>query len=456
MTKITSKNPKNGKDIKEYKLLTIDQLDAKIDRAYTVQKSWRKTSFAERSKLMHKAADMLRKNKDKYAQHITDEMGKLYSSAQDEIEKCAWVCEYYADHAKQHLADELLESDASRSMISYAPLGVVLAVMPWNYPFWQVLRFAAPALMAGNAGMLKHASNVPQCALDIEEVFEQAGFPAGLFTTLLIDTDEVEGIIQDSRVVACTLTGSEGAGRAVAETAGSELKKCVLELGGSDPYIILEDADLDHAVEQCVTSRLLNSGQSCIGAKRFIVLEQVYDEFLEKFTDAMSSKTIGDPYESDTDVSPMARIDLRDELHQQVRDTVDAGATLQLGGFIPDRDGAYYPPTILTDIPEGTPGYEEELFGPVASVFKVSDENEAIALANDSDFGLGGAVFTRDVERGERIAREELEAGCCFVNHYVKSDPRLPFGGIKNSGYGRELSHLGIREFCNIKTVYIK
>jgi len=327
--------------------------------------------------------------------------------------------------------------------------------MPWNYPLWQVFRFAAPALMAGNTVLLKHASNVPGSALEIEKIFLDAGFPKYSFSTLLIPSDAVNDILKNNIVKAATLTGSGPAGQAVASTAGENIKKTVLELGGSDPYLILADADLDHAAEQCATSRLLNAGQSCIGAKRFIVVEKVYDSFLQKFKDKLSSAMMGDPMQAVV-LGPMARHDLRDEVHQQVVDSVSKGAKLLLGGTIPDSDGAYYPPTLLTNVSQGMPAYDDEIFGPVASVIKVKDEKEAIRVANDTEFGLGSCVFTQDIERGERIAREEIEAGCCFVNHFVKSDPRLPFGGIKTSGYGRELSYYGIREFVNIKTVYVK
>jgi succinate-semialdehyde dehydrogenase/glutarate-semialdehyde dehydrogenase len=352
------------------------------------------------------------------------------------------------------LADEEVATEASKSYISYQPLGIILAVMPWNYPFWQVFRFAAPALMAGNVGLLKHASNVPQCALEIEKIFRDAGFPDHAFTTLLIKSDQVKSILDHPKVMAATLTGSGPAGEAVAAQAGSNIKKTVLELGGSDPYIVLEDADLEHAAQQCVESRLLNAGQSCIGAKRFIVVEKVYDDFLHLFKRKMENSHMGDPTK-EVDLGPMARHDLRDEVHQQVIDSVEAGARLLLGGMIPESDGAYYPPTILTEVGPGMPAYDEEIFGPVASVIKAKDEEEAIRIANDSIYGLGSCVFTKDVERGERIAKEEIEAGACFVNQYTKSDPRLPFGGIKQSGYGRELSRFGIREFVNIKTVYI-
>jgi succinate-semialdehyde dehydrogenase/glutarate-semialdehyde dehydrogenase len=382
-------------------------------------------------------------------------MGKPLKEGIAEIEKCAWVCDYYAEHAESFLAKETIETDASSSYITYNPLGVVLAVMPWNFPYWQVLRFAAPALMAGNVGLLKHASNVPGCAESIEQLFIEAGFPVGCFTNLLIETEQVKTVIEHPHVKAATLTGSERAGKAVASQAGAQIKKTVLELGGSDAYLILEDADLDHAAKVCAQSRLLNTGQSCIGAKRFVVVESVYDAFLKKFKTLLENAKMGDPLEDDTDVGPMARKDLRDTLHQQVTDSIEKGAACILGGTIPEGPGAFYPPTILTNIQPGMPAYHEELFGPVASVFKVKDEAEAIRIANDSDFGLGAAVFTQDKKRGERIAAEKLEAGSCFVNGLVKSDPRLPFGGIKISGYGRELSHLGIREFVNVKTVWV-
>jgi len=455
MKTITTINPANNQVLMEYNLHTQEEVDKileETEKAYFIN---RKTSFGTRSALMNKAAELLEERKDILAETMTSEMGKTYLSAQSEVEKCAWVCRYYADNAKQFLADEMVDSDASKSYISYQPLGVVLAVMPWNYPLWQVFRFAAPALMAGNTVLLKHASNVPGSALEIEKIFLDAGFPKYSFSTLLIPSDAVNDILENNIVKAATLTGSGPAGQAVASTAGENIKKTVLELGGSDPYLILADADLDHAAEQCATSRLLNAGQSCIGAKRFIVVEKVYDSFLQKFKDKLSSAMMGDPMQAVV-LGPMARYDLRDEVHQQVVDSVSKGAKLLLGGTIPDSDGAYYPPTLLTNVSQGMPAYDDEIFGPVASVIKVKDEKEAIRVANDTEFGLGSCVFTQDIERGERIAREEIEAGCCFVNHFVKSDPRLPFGGIKTSGYGRELSYYGIREFVNIKTVYVK
>jgi succinate-semialdehyde dehydrogenase/glutarate-semialdehyde dehydrogenase len=366
------------------------------------------------------------------------------------------VCEYYAEHAEAFLADEEVETEASRSFVTFRPLGVVLAVMPWNFPFWQVFRFAAPGLMAGNAAVLKHASNVFGCALAIEDVFREAGFPRHLFRTLRIGSKAVDGVIGHPRVRAATLTGSVGAGRAVAKKAGGELKKTVLELGGSDPYLILEDADLDAAVETCVTSRLINSGQSCIAAKRFIVPRRILAEVEERFVAGMRAKTMGDPLDEGSDLGPQARDDLRDDLHRQVEASVEKGARLLLGGEVPETSGAWYPPTVLSGVGPGMPAYEEETFGPVAAIIPVADEEEAIRVANDSDFGLGAAVFTRDAARGEEIAARRLDAGCCFVNAIVKSDPRLPFGGVKHSGYGRELGVFGIREFVNVKTVWVE
>lgn len=452
---IIARNPANGTLIKSYEELTEAQVLEKMERAKTCFQHWRKVDFSTRGKLMNQAADLLKKNKEKYAKLATEEMGKPIKESRSEVEKCAWVCEYYAQNAARFLADEPIETDASISYVHYAPLGVVLAVMPWNFPYWQVFRFAAPAIMAGNVGLLKHASNVPGCAEAIEAIFREAGFPEGVFTNLLIKNDQVQKVIEHPLVAAATLTGSERAGAAVAGTAGKKIKKTVLELGGSDAYLILEDADLDHAASVCAQSRLLNTGQSCIGAKRFLVLEPVYDAFLDRFKQKMEKAVMGDPLNEKTDLGPLARPDLRNELHQQVVDSVQKGAKCLLGGYIPDSEGAFYPPTILVGVKPGMPAYEEELFGPVAAVFRVKDEAEAIRIANDSSFGLGAAVFTKDIKRGERIAAKELEAGSCFVNGLVKSDPRLPFGGIKVSGYGRELSHFGIREFTNIKTVWV-
>ncbi len=449
-----SVNPATGEVIASYDNMKNQEIEAIAQQANEAQSKWRKRSFDKRAALLRKAADLLESNKEEYAELMAREMGKPLPQGISESEKCAWVCSYYADHAETFLENELIESDADKSYITYNPLGTVLAIMPWNFPFWQLFRFAAPALMAGNAAILKHASNVSGCALAIEELLHDAGIPEPLFRTILADRDQVKSLIQNEHIAAVTLTGSTGAGMSVASTAGSEIKKSVLELGGSDPYLILADADIEKAAETCVTSRLINSGQSCIAAKRFIVVEDNYDLFIENIRKLMKGKRIGDPFEEDTDVGPMAREDLRDELQDQVQKSIEAGANCVLGGQIPDRKGSYYPPTILTEVTEGMPAYEEELFGPVASVIKVKNEQEAIRVANDSDFGLGAAVFSRDADRAERIAAEELEAGCCFVNAFVKSDPRLPFGGIKQSGYGRELSHLGIREFVNTKTVY--
>lgn len=447
--------PATGETFRVYEDLKPAAVKDAVQKSHEAYLDWRKTSFAERAKLMKKAGQILDERADEYAKLMTQEMGKPIKDGRAEAKKCALVCSYYADNAEKFLHAEKIDTDASKSFVTYQPLGIVLAVMPWNFPFWQVFRFAAPALMAGNAGVLKHASNVPGCAVAIEEIFRKAGFPESLFKTLLIGSRQVNAVIENPLVKAVTLTGSTPAGRAVAQKAGEYLKKSVLELGGSDPYIILEDADLNQTAATCATSRLINSGQSCIAAKRFIVVEPVAEKFIKKFVEIMRAAKMGDPMKEDTQVGPMARHDLRDELHDQVHRSIEKGAKCILGGQIPDGPGAYYPPTVLLDVKPGMPAYEEEMFGPVAPIIVVKDEAEAIRIANDTVFGLGAAVFTKDTARGERIAAQEIEAGCCFVNSFVKSDPRLPFGGVKESGYGRELSHFGIKEFVNIKTVYI-
>ena len=452
---MTAINPVDGSIIEEYREASDTEVDQAINRAHEAHLEWKRTPFSHRASLMKEAARILRNRSREFGELMTREMGKPLSGGISEAEKCAWVCEYYAENAEEFLADQDVETDAGRSFVTFQPIGVVLAVMPWNFPFWQVLRFAAPNLMAGNAGILKHASNVPGCALAIQEVFEEAGFPEGLFRTLLIPGSRVDPVIENPLVRAVTLTGSTPAGKAVARKAGEELKKTVLELGGSDPYVILEDADVEATARTCATARLINSGQSCIAAKRFIVVDAVRDVFLKAFVEAMKEARMGDPMEEETVVGPQARTDLRDELHDQVVRSLKAGARCLLGGEIPDGPGAFYPPTILTDVGPGMAAYQEELFGPVAAVIPVKDEAEALRVANDTVFGLGAAVFTGDLEKGTRIAREELEAGACFVNAFVRSDPRLPFGGVKESGYGRELSPFGIQEFVNIKTVWV-
>jgi succinate-semialdehyde dehydrogenase/glutarate-semialdehyde dehydrogenase len=448
-------NPYNEKVIKSYAEHSRSEVEKIINSADSAFKQWRCVSIKERSSLMKKAAEVLKKRKGEFGELMTLEMGKPIQQSIAEVEKCAWVCEYYTEYAEQFLTDELIKTDATKSYVSYQPLGVVLAVMPWNFPFWQVFRFAAPGLMAGNAGILKHSSNVSECALAIEEVFKEAGFPENLFRTILVKSLQMDFVIENPLIQAITLTGSIQAGKAVAAKAGSLLKKTVLELGGSDPYIILEDADLVEASTTCVTSRLINGGQSCIAAKRFIIVESVYDDFEKLFVENMKKVKMGDPFDKEILLGPQASISLRDELHQQVIRSVKLGAKLLTGGELPKMEGAFYTATVLSNIKKGMPAYDEELFGPVAALIKVKDENEAVETANDSVFGLGAAVFSRDVERAENIARTKLNAGSCFVNSFVKSDPRLPFGGVNQSGYGRELSVFGIREFVNIKTVYI-
>jgi succinate-semialdehyde dehydrogenase/glutarate-semialdehyde dehydrogenase len=432
------------------------EIEAIVSKADDAFDQWRRSSYPARSLMMKRAGEILRRDKEKHARLMTDEMGKPIIQSRSEIEKCAWLCDYFAGNSEKFLEDVSIASDASKSYVSFQPLGVVLAVMPWNFPYWQVFRFAVPGIMAGNAGVLKHASNVTGCALAIEEVFKQAGFPENLFRTLIVSSGKMDKVIELEKIRAVTLTGSVPAGKAVASKAGSLVKKTVLELGGSDPYIILEDADLEMAAETCVTSKLINGGQSCIAAKRFIVVRKVYDEFRDLFIEKMKHKKMGNPLDETNDIGPQARDSLRNALHDQVRRSVKMGARLLLGGEIPGMKGAYYPPTVLDNVKAGMPAYNEELFGPVASLIEAGNETEAIRIANDSVFGLGAAVFTDDLERGQRIAREELNFGNCFVNAFVKSDPRLPFGGIKESGYGRELSYFGIHEFVNIKTVYIK
>ncbi|HKI93925.1 MAG TPA: NAD-dependent succinate-semialdehyde dehydrogenase [Gemmatimonadales bacterium] len=458
--RIRTINPATGDLFEEYPSHTDREVDEIVRRAEAAFGSWRRLSFADRAQPMRRAADILRQRKQEIGELMAREMGKPVTQGIAEAEKCAWVCEYYADHAEEFLASQAVETDASTSYVAFRPLGIVLAIMPWNYPFWQVFRFAAPGLMAGNAGLLKHAPNVTGCAMAIEKIFTDAGFPAGLFSALRFTAEETgrrtAQLIANPTIRAVTLTGSVRAGKAVAAAAGAHLKKTVLELGGSDPYVVLEDADLTEAVATCVTSRLLNSGQSCIAAKRFVVVDAVRDRFVRMLVEEMGTKKMGDPFAADTDLGPQARLDLRENLHRQVTESVAEGATLLLGGKLPDGPGAFYPPTVLAEVKPGMPAYEEELFGPVAAVLSAKDTADAVRIANDTSFGLGAAVFTSDVQAGERIAAEELEAGCCFVNAFVKSDPRLPFGGIRASGYGRELGVFGIREFVNVKTVYVR
>ncbi len=448
-------NPMTGALVATYTAMAADQAAAIVTQAHEAFTAWRRLGFAERAQPMRSAAAILRHNASDYAALMAREMGKPVKDGMAEIGKCADVCEFFAEHAAQFLAPEPVKTEARKSFVTFQPLGVVLAVMPWNFPFWQVFRFAAPALMAGNGGVLKHASNVPGAALAIEQVFKQAGFPENLFRTLMIGSKEVDAVIAHPRVAAVTLTGSTGAGRAVARKAGEMLKKTVLELGGSDPYLILGDADLDLAAKVSAKGRMVNGGQSCIAAKRFIVVESVRKDFETRFTQAMAAVKMGDPLAEDTQLGPQARHDLRDELHAQVEQSIAKGATLLLGGQVPPGPGAFYPPTILTDVKPGMPAYEEELFGPVAAIIPVANEAEAIAAANDSVFGLGAAVLTQDLERAETIAAQFIDSGCVFVNAAVRSDQRMPFGGVKDSGYGRELSAYGIKEFVNIKGVYI-
>ncbi|NBB85745.1 MAG: aldehyde dehydrogenase family protein [Bacteroidetes bacterium] len=451
---IDSRNPATEETVAQYDELTDAALDAKLQRAADAFAAHRRTALAERSERLRAAADILEDRAEAFGRLMTQEMGKPLAQATAEAEKCAWVCRYYAGNGADMLRPEIIQTDASKSYIAYQPLGPVLAVMPWNFPFWQVFRFAAPALMAGNVGLLKHASNVTGCALQIEEIFQEAGFMEGAFQTLVVSSDRVAGIIADDRVKGATVTGSEGAGRAVGGAAGKAIKPSVLELGGSDPFIVLADAELEEALDTGVTARMQNNAQSCIAAKRFIVEAPVYDAFVEGFTERINQLTVGDPMAEDTDVGPLARPDLRDEVHDQVERSVADGATLRTGGHALDGPGYFYAPTVLADVTPGTVAFEEEIFGPVAAIVKADDVNHAVQLANDTPFGLGGAVFTTDLEQGEAVALR-LECGCAFVNGMVKSDPRLPFGGIKTSGYGRELSRFGLQAFVNVKTVWI-
>jgi acyl-CoA reductase-like NAD-dependent aldehyde dehydrogenase len=451
---VHSINPATGATIESFPLHTEAEIDAALDQAVATQRTWSQTTFAERSALMKKAAAYLRANATRFALNAVREMGKPITEAEAEIEKSAWGCDFYADNAEKFLADEAVVSTASRSFIAYQPLGVVLAVMPWNFPYWQVFRFAAPALMAGNTGILKHASNVTRCALDIEEVFTQTGFPAGAFKTLIVPGAEVKALIADDRIAACTITGSEPAGVSVATESGRALKKHVLELGGSDAYIVLADADIAAAAKTAAKARFQNAGQSCICGKRFIIEDAVYDEFVAAFVAESKVYQTGDPEDRKTTMGPLARTDLRDDLLKQIEGSVAKGAHIALGGTPPPGPGAYMSATILTDVDDTMPVFREETFGPVAAVIRARDAEHAIELANDSIFGLGGALWTGDVNRGVALARR-IVTGAVFVNGMTASDPRLPFGGVKHSGYGRELSYLGIREFMNIQTIWV-
>jgi succinate-semialdehyde dehydrogenase / glutarate-semialdehyde dehydrogenase len=449
---IASINPYTGETLKTFEALSAAQIEQKLHLAAETFQTYRHTPFADRSRMMTRAAEILETEKHEFGKLMTTEMGKPVKAAIAEAEKCALVCRYYAENAEQHLADIVVETNARKSYVRFQPLGPVLAVMPWNFPFWQVFRFAAPALMAGNIGLLKHASNVPQCALAIEEIFTRAGFPNGAFQTLLIGSDAVEGVLNDSRVKAATLTGSEPAGRSVASIAGKQIKKTVLELGGSDPFIVMPSANLDEAVTTAVKARTINNGQSCIAAKRFIVAGEIYEEFERKFVEQMRALKIGDPMEESTEIGPLATPQIANDLEEQVQRAVAAGARVLAGGR--KLKGNFFEPTVLVDLDLKVPVSCEEIFGPVAMLFRVHDIDEAIRVANATPFGLGSAAWTNDLSEQAKFI-DEIEAGSVFINGMVASEPRLPFGGVKNSGYGRELADFGIREFVNIKTVYI-
>jgi succinate-semialdehyde dehydrogenase/glutarate-semialdehyde dehydrogenase len=452
---IATVNPATGQVVKTFESLSDAQLEVKLQKAADTFLSYRKTPFAERARLIGNAAAILEKDKENYARVMTTEMGKTFRSAVDEAAKCAWVCRYYAENAERFLADEVVETTAKRSFVRYLPLGPVLAVMPWNFPFWQVLRFAAPALMAGNVGLLKHASIVPQSALMIEEIFHKAGFPDGVFQTLLISSQKVDRVLGDPRVAAATLTGSEGAGVEVGVGAAKRIKKVVLELGGSDPFIVMPSANLEPATTTAVKARIFNNGQSCIAAKRFIVAEPIADRFEKMFAEKMAALKVGDPFDEATELGPLSSAQGLEDLDRDVKATVEAGAKVLTGGKPLARPGNFYAPTVLTHIPKGSPAHKEELFGPVASVFRAKDLDDAIRIANDSRFGLGASAWTNDDQERERFIND-LEAGMVFINRMVASDPRLPFGGVKWSGHGRELGVHGIREFTNIKTVWME
>lgn len=448
-------NPATGETLKLYNKMSSQEMDKIIDDTYNDYLKWCGTSFAERGKLLRQAADLLGKNKTKYAKLMAQEMGKPIVAGEAEVEKCAWVCEYYADNAEELLKPRVVKTEMKKSYVTYRPAGIIFAIMPWNFPMWQVFRFCAPNLMAGHGCLLKHAPISTGTALEIESLFREAGFPKNIFRVLVIDTDKAPRVIANQKVAAVTLTGSERAGIAVGSKAGKSLKKIVLELGGSDPYVILEDADLELAVENCVASRLNNTGQVCIAAKRIIIVDAVYDKFKNLILKKIQDYKVGDPMNKNTDMGPMAREDLRAEVHKQVQESIQKGAKCETGGKLPEGKGFYYPPTVLTEVKPGMPAFDDEIFGPVITLIHAKNEAEAIELANNTKYGLAAAVFTQNLEHGEKIAREKIHAGSCAVNTYVKSDPRLPFGGIKLSGYGRELSVEGIKAFMNIKTISI-
>jgi succinate-semialdehyde dehydrogenase/glutarate-semialdehyde dehydrogenase len=452
---IASVNPATGELLKTFEQLSDSAIEQKLQRAAAEFPSYRRLAFSERARMMNLAASILESEKDAIARIMTLEMGKLLHAAVEEVNKCAWACRYYAENAERFLADDVVETSATRSYVRYQPMGVILAIMPWNFPFWQAFRFIAPNLMAGNVGLLKHASNVPQCALKIEEVLRKAGFPEGAFQTLLVSAKQVDGILADERVAAATLTGSEEAGMQVGASAGKRVKKVVLELGGSDPFIVMPSATFDEAVATGVKARVLNNGQSCINAKRFIVHQEIADKFEREFTRKMEALRVGDPFDEKTELGPLASADAVNSLHAQVQKTIGAGARLLTGGKPADRRGNFYLPTVLTNIPRNSPAYSEELFGPVASIFRAKNIDEAIGIADDTRFGLGSSAWTNDEKERERFV-EELQAGMVFINQMVASDPRMPFGGVKRSGVGRELGIYGIREFTNVKTVWIQ
>ena len=454
--RISSINPATGKEIATYEIYDENKVERAMKQSRKTFEEWRQLPFSKRAVVLKNIAKEIRKEKDRLVKLAVMEMGKPVQQGYYEVEKCAATLEFYAKHGAKFLADQVVKTDARKSYVSYQPMGVILAIMPWNFPYWQVFRAMAPTVMAGNVMILKHASNVSGCALAIEKLILNAGAPKGLLQTLLIPPSRVEKLIDDPRIAAVTLTGSTAAGSKVAEAAGRNLKKQVLELGGSDAYVILADADLDIAVEIAVRGRLVNSGQSCIAAKRFVVVKPVYKEFVQRYTEQMKKATYGDPMDEKSRIGPLARIDLRDQLHEQVKQSVAKGAKVLCGGFIPDMPGAFYPPTVLTNVKKGMPAYDDELFGPVAAIIEAKDEKDAMRIANDTIYGLGGGIISKNRAHAEKLAANELQAGSCFVNDYVHSDPHLPFGGIKQSGYGRELGSYGIHEFVNIKTVYVK